>query len=77
MPPDLLCRPMSRSGGMADAAVSKTVEGQPHVGSTPTFGITGIWHTHRAFIPEGRARVTLMTLTAGPQALLDPCRALF
>jgi hypothetical protein len=32
-----------RSGGMADAAVSKTVEGQPHVGSTPTFGITGIW----------------------------------
>ena len=28
----------SRSGGMVDAAVSKTVEGKPHAGSNPAFG---------------------------------------
>lgn len=61
---------------MADAAVSKTVEGQPHVGSTPTFGIVGIWRYAPSYYPERRARVSLMALRAGPQALLNPCGAL-
>ena len=54
---------------MADAAVSKTVEGQPHVGSTPTFGTRVSGNTHRAF-PEGCARALLTALTAGLGALL-------
>ena len=44
---------MGRSGGMADAAVSKTVEGQPHVGSTPTFGTTDIWQYAPGYHPWG------------------------
>ncbi len=61
---------MGRSGGMADAAVSKTVEGQPHVGSTPTFGIHRYLVTRTRAFPERRARAPLMALSAGPQALL-------
>ena len=55
---------------MADAAVSKTVEGQPHVGSTPTFCTTGIWQYAPSYHPWGDARALLTALTAGPQALL-------
>ena len=35
----------------ADATVSKTVEGKPHVGSSPTFGTIAIHHGYL----EGRA----------------------
>lgn len=33
---------LSRSGGMADATVSKTVEGKPRAGSSPAFGTTNL-----------------------------------
>ena len=62
---------------MVDAAVSKTVEGQPHVGSTPTFGTTDIWQYAPGYHPWGIGSGSIDDIDSRAPSPADPCKALF